>query len=328
VTRISFAAFALATLGAALASGPSVARAQTPEGDSVIDRRFQEALDALDAGKWDEACPRFREVLAAEATVAVLFKVAKCSEHEEKIAQAWAETNEGLRMNERAPDGERKTMLQDYGRMMLRQLEPRIARVAVRIEGGPPAGAISVKRDGRPVAPDDLREPLVVERGAHELTADAAGFERATERVDVGEGETKTVVLRLRQAPTPIAPPKRGPSPLLVTGAVLGGLGVAALGVGIGTGVRALDLGAELTARCPDPARCDQTGVDLADAGALFTPLSTSMFVVGGALAAASVPLLVIGARRRAEPHAAPPIALSIAPASGGLALRIAGALP
>ncbi|MFO0611782.1 MAG: hypothetical protein U0414_04280 [Polyangiaceae bacterium] len=325
--NLARATLSLLSVAASLAASPR-AEAQTPGGDSVIDRRFQEALDALDAGRWEEACPKFREVLAAEATVAVLFKVAKCSEHEGKIAQAWSETRDGLRLNARVSDGDRKAMLEEYGQTMLRQIEPRLSRLAVTIEGAPPTVDVLVKADGRALAPSELAEALVVERGRHELTAEAQGFERATEAVELAEGETKSVVVHLRRVPPPPSrpPESRGASPLVVLGGVVGAIGVSSIGVAIGAGVRALDLGSALTERCPDPKACDATGLDLAHDGALFAPLSTAFFVVGGTLSAASIPLLVVGARARSTP-AEGAVRASLRPLPGGAALTIGGAL-
>lgn len=277
-----------------LSAGVFVADARADEvaDPGAADALFASALAALDRGDWAEACPKFDLAMKLDPTVATLFNVAKCAAHDRRFADAHRAATRALEMNAATTDPERRAQLDAFGRDFLAGLAPNVGWLAIR---APEIAGLEVERDGAAV--DAPREDTVVDVGAHHVRATAPDHTPFTARIDVHPGEHAVVDVRLaRDPPPPSAPEPRAPAGVdgrLVAGLVVGAAGVTSFAVGIGTGVRALDIGAELGARCPVPSSCDAGGVALASSGSAFSTASTVTFVVGGVLAAASIPLFV-----------------------------------
>ncbi|MFO0555383.1 MAG: hypothetical protein U0271_43805 [Polyangiaceae bacterium] len=273
-----------------------------PSDPDSAEALFQSALGALDQGDWEAACPKFELSMKLDPTVATLLNIAKCRAHDGKVALAWRTTAEAILMNRSTADPVRREKLESYARSQLAQLESRLAWLVLRVSPTLPPGAI-VERDGEVIPPSSLGEAIPVDPGEHTLRVVAEGYEEHCSVALTTEGKTATVEIALVPiAPIPIltkstsdAPRDVGP---LAGGVVVGTLGLLGLAVGTVAGVRALDFASALERRCPEPSRCDATGVDLADKGKTASLVSTTAFVVGGVLAAAAVPLTIWGASK------------------------------
>lgn len=281
-----------------MAASLVVARAHAEDvaDPGAADALFASALAALDRGDWAEACPKFDLAMRLDPTVATQFNVAKCAAHDRKFAVAHAAATRALEMNAATVDPERRAQLDTFGRAFLAQIAPEIGRLTIRAPNVP--GRV-VERDGSAVDGGALTD-VVVDVGGHDVRATAPGHTPFAAHVDVHPGESAIVEIRL----VPVAPPRPAPDAdgvdgRLVAAILVGGFGVVGLAVGVGTGVRALDVADDLRTRCPVPANCDTEGVALASTGSSFSDASTASFVVGGVLAAASIPLFVWSATRR-----------------------------
>jgi hypothetical protein len=81
----------------------------------------------------------------------------------------------------------------------IQKVEPRLARLTIRVEGG--AGKNAVKMDGEPVSAALVGVSRPVDPGAHTVEAVADGFRAAPQKVNLEEGGRATVTLKLAADP-------------------------------------------------------------------------------------------------------------------------------
>ncbi len=185
------------------------------------------------------------------------------------------------------------------GKSELSELRNRIPSIQIAIPGGGAAQATVTIDDGEPIGPDGLSQPIDVNPGRHVVALRSEGRVLGSQSIIVAEGAQAQLIEmtadeRLSGANgggggTPggaLDEPDQGPS--LVPPLLLGGFGVAALGVGAITGVLALNDAAELKDRCPEP-RCPAENESLADSVRSLGTVSTVAFILGGAAVSAGV---------------------------------------
>jgi hypothetical protein len=138
----------------------------------------------------------------------------------------------------------------------------------------------------------------------------APGRESKKFTITLAESENEKLVVEPGGL-LPFVPPKKSAAPRLETpkrdkkpvrrrdnalGIVVTGIGGVGLGVGVATGLAALNKKNTLDERCSTvngTRRCDQQGLDAADSGKTFATVSTVAFAVGGVAVAAGVYLLL-----------------------------------
>jgi hypothetical protein len=283
--RHTLAGLSLAVLGATTALE---ARADPVTAEAL----FRAGRAAMDAGDPKEACARFAESQRLEPAAGTLLNLGECHEALGELASAWqsyVEASELLK-DDRRP----------YALKKRAELEPRLARVEVRVEGGT---GCTVLRAGVALGPGALALPLRVDAGAHTFVLRCPDRADPEASVTIAHGASKVVKLVPGLPATrngrKIEPSGAGDDrPLLVAGLTLGGLGLAAVGAGIGTGVLAIDRKDEVEATCTrgDDGRykCPAPGVEAADEGATFATASTALFIAGGIAVAAGLTMVVV----------------------------------
>lgn len=213
--------------------------------------------------------------------------------------------------------------------------ERRIAEVLLRLAPAPKSPA-HVTIDSVPLLPEALSVARKVNPGKHTIVATVDGA-RAEADVELGEGESRVVVLRFEAQPgaaaeprsAPMAYPERVPkrepdiarvpvsrSPLLYVGLGTGALGVA---VGSAAGILALSKAATVMHAC-DSGVCPRAEESDLRLSRSMGTLSTLAFVVGGVGLAMGVAAWIWGGApsppaRRTRTRAAPFIAVD----GGGL---------
>ena len=286
------------------------ARAQSKK--AVADSLFEEGKTFLQAGDWPAACARFQASFDAEAAVSTAVKIARCREHEGKLARAVAEYRRALELNQTLRQtAERKKELESLIRNDLALLEARVPKL--RFEITPRPSGLEVTVNGTPVPEASLAAPLLVDPGEPEVVVRAPGYREERLKPRVPEGVTHELVLTLvpdadraaapAPAPTPSAvpiavpvPPRRvtgsSPSPgpndvppgdsgsgQRTFGAVVGGAGAVALGVAAYFGLKTLVLVDAARPRCPED-ECDGKGYRMMNDA---ENAQTIGFIVGGA---------------------------------------------
>jgi tetratricopeptide (TPR) repeat protein len=234
--RSATAPLAAALLAAALlaAACPPAALAQQPAAADE-DRRtrlFKEGKAAADAGQWDEAARKFRQVVAIRSAPKALIALGVAEEHTGHLVAAQAAFKQA---REEAAD---KALTEDLktANAALEAIRPRVPKLVFT-----PPDALSgaaLELDGTPATPTS--GALLVDPGQHTLTATAPGKGtfRATLTVKEGEQRDVAVTFTTSSGPAPTATsgaPDTGRSLAPPTGAiVLGVAGVVLAGAGAG----------------------------------------------------------------------------------------------
>ncbi|RLB59057.1 MAG: hypothetical protein DRI90_15900 [Deltaproteobacteria bacterium] len=187
----------------------------------------------------------------------------------------------------RAPKAFKKA--QKDARAELDDLETRIPKLSIEVSGLPPE-QVSLTLSDKPVEADSGQ--LDLNPGEYTVVATADGHHEARQTIVLEAGQQETVTLTLEPVPVVVEPPPEQPLP--IPPLVLIGGGAVGLGVGIVTGVMALNAASELRDLCHQNP-CPTEHESLADDANLLGTVSTVGFVVGGVAAAAGGAWLIWG---------------------------------
>lgn len=198
-----------ALLTVALLSGSSVALGQTDEQRAGARTLATEGALAFNEGRFKDAVDLFSRaeslvhapphLLFIARAQAKLGQFVKARESYLKIVreQLAPGAPQAFRDARASADEERK------------QVEPRIGRLLVKVEGGEAAKDLAVSIDGQPIPTVLLGVPQPMDPGEHVINASATGFKSSPVKVSLKDGGTGSVVLKLEADGS--APP---PSPL------------------------------------------------------------------------------------------------------------------
>jgi hypothetical protein len=275
----------------ARAADPSVAD------KSLAQSLFDEGRRLMDAGNYAEACPRFADSQRLDPGGGTVLNLALCYERSGKLALAYATFNDAVSLAIAEHRPERETFARDR----IAAIAPRLPHLTVRV--GAAAGA-RVSLDGSDLPASAWGVLVPVDPGRHTLVASAPGREPFETAVTLAEGETREVPIELAQAVVPLPAPRdewrEQPFPREGTRRsaafyVLGGLGLASVGVGAVTGVLALSAHQSVEQKC-DVSRgvcADPTGIDDAQRARTMAWISTWTLAGGalGVILALSVPM-------------------------------------
>lgn len=292
----------------------ATAHAETdPAGAQAL---FDEGQKLVAAGDYAQACPKFAASQRLEPAIGTLINLADCYEHVGKLASAWARYLDAATLAERAGQLPRAKKAREHGKA----LEPRLCRLAIVVEG---VGYTEVHRDDFLMEPATYGVAVPVDPGPHVVRATGPAVPPFEVRVDVHvEGETVRVVVR------PPAGTDAGPSTLphpgrsqKIVGLVLGGVGVAALGVAAGLGLRARARWNDAQSDCEGTV-CGPRGVALADEANRAAALADIGLVVGGVALVAGVVIFVTAPTvEPVAPKAAARLVPWVGPTTAGLGL-------
>jgi hypothetical protein len=281
---------------------------------------FQEGKRLMDEGLLDQACAKFEGSMVAEPTVGAALNVARCHELAGRTATAWVEYKKAAGMAKSAGQEERRR-----GALTLAdELEQRLPRLTVVVEA--PSPAITVLRDGEPLASASYGTAIPIDPGAHEIEARAPGKRPWRATIDIGEAEQKTVAI---PALDPVAGPRdhhpdqsagwMDLAPLQLAGIVVGGVGIATLGVGVGLGVKAMNDESQLAEECPSRI-CPGADAD-ADAIRPIADGATAAVVIGSAAIAGGLVMIILGGDDATESDGGLSVEPAFGPTSAALSL-------
>jgi hypothetical protein len=224
-----------------ICSGP--AWAASPAAEAL----FREGRKLMAKNQIDQACAKFAESQRVEASTGTLLNLATCHTKQGKTATAWVEFAEALA----AAKKENDELRIEFAEKQIAALEPKLSKLLV--SAAQPVRGLSVTVDGNIVVLDSA---LPFDPGSHTIEATAPGRIPFTNQVELAATpETKTVripelALEPRAVPQ-TAGAAKDPPPVQTTsqsnaedlGAQpqtwrkplaysLGGLGIAAVGVG------------------------------------------------------------------------------------------------
>jgi hypothetical protein len=295
--RISLAAALLCA--AALVARAPAAHAQA-EDQAAARALFSEGRALMKAGQYADACPKLEAARKLFTSAGILLNLADCHEKIGRTASAWTEFGEAAAVAKRTnrdDDAEEATRRQAA-------LEPSLPRLTIRVAHAVPG--LGVRRDGAPIAAAAWGAALPVDPGAHEIRAEAAGFEPWTGSatvskpgqlvtVDVPElhatlGATAPAAGRVKPVLVTVVPGETSPADNVLPWALIGGGGAVAAG---GVVLMLVEAGHASDARANhDPAAYD----------AAKTPWTVGLVgaIAGAASAGVGVALLVAHPRESA----------------------------
>ncbi len=293
------------------------ARAQ----EAAADALFDSARTAMAKGDFDRACEQFRASDKLDPAPGTELNLADCEEKRGRLASAW----ELFRTVEEKLNPSDERLPVAHGRA--HALEARVPRVTLTL--GPNAPSGSTVRDGNvELGAAAFGIALPMDPGAHELVVAAPGFAPRSFKIQLAAGENRAVVVLPgaaigQPAVGASAGAVRPSSPLQevssshantrTLGFVLGGVGVAGLGVGAIAGAMTLSKKNAVDAGCHPDKSCSSAALDAAHAGHTLQIVSNVGWVVGAAALAAGAYFLI-----SSGPSSKPSTALAVAPNVGG----------
>jgi hypothetical protein len=319
-----------ALLTAALLASPGAFAAEPvppPAADNATAQTlFEEGRRLMEAKEYAAACPKFEESQRLRPGTGTLLNLALCNEALGKTATAWGQFKEVLFAAKKEGDQPREAFAQEH----INALEPKLSRLQVNAQETP---GLAIQRDGQEIPAAALGTPIPIDPGPHTIEATAPGYNVWSTSIDVGAAEAKTVAIPkltpLAPPPPPIEQPGPGAEgggvPRRTVGFVVGGVGVAAVGVGAVLGIMAAsDAGSaeDDPALCPNK-RCTRAGRDAVDSASTKALISTIGLGVGiAAIGAGAVLILTSGSTGGAEqkpPSSTTWLVPAIGPGGGGL---------
>ena len=277
--RSTFFAIPLVVATTLSLSVESYAQAQGDPGRA--DTLYREAVELFKAGNVKGACAKLDESFNLEAKTQTLFSLAKCRQREGRVATAWLQFGELVKRGEREGDAAK---LAEY-KAKYAELDRLVPRATLKLEAHPEV--TDVKLDGKSIPRSEWTAPVPVDPGEHVFIFSGTGKLDAERRINLRESETITIDIEtLRDAGGPATPPaggggeistkSSGSSPTL--GYILGGVGIAAIGVGAITGIVAINDKSTADDRFE---RRDPSFKDSDDSASTMALVSTISFVVG-----------------------------------------------
>ncbi len=335
-------ATAVGVVWTARASGEPDAR--DPVAAEVV---FERALAALKADNWEAACPDFEKSMALDPSASTMAKIARCHEHEGRLATAWYDYQQALKLVVEGDYGERRRAdLAAFIRQAADELEPRVPRLLVAIEPEPPE--LVIERDGQPVPTATVGEEVFVDPGRHEIVARAPGYEPARVEITAVAGQTARAELKLTastpserapeavaSAPAPPPPPIELEGPPVThattsepptwsqrhTAGVLAGAGVVSGAVASYLGLRTLNKLEQADANCNENWECEGDGLARLSEARRSQTAGIAMASVGGVLLGTGAALW-FSHRRSRSGQTVRAVSFTAEPASAMLSIR------
>lgn len=296
---------------------------------------FEQGRTLMGDGKIDEACIKLAESQRLDPGGGTLLNLALCHEKQGKIATAWTEFREARALarkdnrpdRESAADGE------------IAKLEPLVSKISVVISSDVKVAGITVEVDGLPLPEAAWGTQFPVDPGTRKIIVKAPGYREWNSTIEItatartadvnvpklekaAAGATPPVPTSSSSAMPPLneasSPPMTQPpatepdapmSSMRKGGFVVGGIGLALVGVGAIAGGVAVAKKEEANDGCPGKICADKGKVELSKEAVAFANLSTAGFAIGLAGLAVGT-ILIIKAPKNAPAQAS----LSIGP--------------
>jgi hypothetical protein len=181
--------------------------AQTAQETALARSLFEEGVTLADRADWPGAADRFGRAYALKPTSGIAFNYASVLIELGRFVEA----SELLRVVTR--DAAANEELRRQSEEKLQQVQPRIAYLAVHVEGEP--------RSQARVDVDDAEWPRMawgvaspVDPGPHKVRAVVDGVEHAQESIELSEGERRELTLKLGTTSVVSLPQVEDPDPL------------------------------------------------------------------------------------------------------------------
>ncbi len=180
--------------GLLLASAHATA-APSAAPDPVVVELYKTGRELVNAGRWDEGCPKFDRAMEKQPTAAILINVGDCREHAGKLAGALEAFEIAQTLNKETHDPVRRNALVTEIEQRIAKLTPRVPTLRIVIEN--PAPQMVVHKNSDVVPEDLLGTDMPVDPGTYEVSAEAPSQTAPGVRITLKEGGSERVTLRL-----------------------------------------------------------------------------------------------------------------------------------
>lgn len=188
----AIAAGALSFL-ASLPAGAEPTSSSVP--DPAAEALFRSGRELVEKGDWAAGCPKFEASLQLYLSASTLLNIARCHEHNGKLASAWATYRRALVVNKETPGAERKKALEDVAQKGLAKLERRLPKLRIVIPVAPER--LEVTRNDQYVPLAMLGTTIPVDPGEQRIVVRAPGYRTERRSITVAEGKTERVEISL-----------------------------------------------------------------------------------------------------------------------------------
>jgi hypothetical protein len=291
---------------AALTSLSSTARADDAAARNLAEQLFTDGKKLMDEGRFDEACPKLAESQRLDPGGGTILNLAVCHEQQGRFAAAWSEFRQALALARTDGRHDRQQLALEH----LEEVEPKVSHLTFALAPKADVPGLTIKLDGEAVGRAAWSGQLPVDPGAHEVVASATGKRERRLTVQVGAVadvkiaripavEDAPVTASAAQGPDLTTPPSASEPQYgkRTAGFLVGGLGLAAIGVGSVFGVEALHKRKDSNSVCNGGTCSAQSGVDLNDDARRFANYANVGIGVGiVALAVGTYLVLTSGA--------------------------------
>lgn len=292
---------------------------ETANERTMAEALFRQGRELMSEGNFAAACPKFAESHRLDPGAGTLLNLAVCHEKQGKLASAWAEFQEALALA-RADGRDDRIALAEQ---RIAALEPQLARLTITVPPSAPEDMVLVV-NGTPVGAAAWGAPMPLDAGSVRVEASASGRQKFVESVEIRDGESYVVEVPELSSASDTGPAGESPGDTTADNEsnhaaayVVGGLGIAAIGVGSYFGVRALQDHKIAEDGCED--ECSTKTASQAEQNAVFHGWVSTVGIAAG-LAAVGVAIYLY-ADAEAEPAEASQVAL--VPSAGAQAVGL-----
>ena len=287
----------LSPLGLLLYAASAHAEPSTQE-RAVASRLYDDASSLLAAGQTAQACPKYAESERLDPQLGTLLHLGECYAKLGKTASAWTSFKEAADIA-----AERKDRREVKIRERITDLEKTLSNLVIVVDASEPAG-LELRQDGELVGRAGWGTPIPSDPGEHKISATAPGAKpREVVTTVAANGQTTTVRLpAIELLPAAAAPAADAGAPSAGTSAaatpadsqawfathrkvvagVVGGVGLAGIGVGAAFGLMAKSTYDKSQPHCTDN-HCDPSGHDYRQSAFGKALVSDVAFGVGAA---------------------------------------------
>jgi hypothetical protein len=290
------------------AEGASVDKANWKQ-KAQAKKRYQQGMQAFEAGKYEDALKRFRQSYDVVASPNSHLMIARTLIRLKKRVDAYQMLDLVALEAEAAKDKDKYRKTAQAARAEQAQLSQQLAFVTVETEG--------VSLNGTPVPPEQLRKPIAMEPGPLQIVIQSESAGEQQQQVTLKAGETHTVTPPATDAPAPPAPAAQPPQPepeaapvsaepaepgvsYHTLGYISGGVGLAGMAAFTIFGLVNNSTYSDLEAECPD-RNCPERLADTAESGRTYQTLANVGLGVGIVGVGTAVVLLLSGGSAEAN---------------------------
>lgn len=244
----------------------AASEAEPPRDPAAAEALYKTARELLAKEDWAGACSKFDASFELDPVASTLINIAKCSEHEGKLAQAWTQLKRAKVLNQETQGEERKRTLANLIDTTVEELERRLPRLSLVVT--PKPADLYILRNDVSIPLAALGEPIPIDPGVHKLVVGARGYDTVERVISVDAAKLVAVDIRLSDARPASSPggPSTAPSAAAAEASVpvwpfiTGGLGLVAIGVGVGFRIDGMSAESNLDEHCGEARLCDPSG--------------------------------------------------------------------